>query len=103
MPPSVLRRVRRVVVVLFVAATVLVAWNAVDAQRSLTVAFQDANGSAVDSFIAGGDRLNQWDAAKKRHDAAVGRAWERAAKVEFIVLAVAVCVWLLLPRAAAAT
>jgi len=39
-----------------------------------------------------------WDKQYGRpHDLAVRRIWERAAKTEFVLLAAAVCVWLVLP------
>jgi hypothetical protein len=95
-PEPMLTRLRQVLVVLVVAGTVFVVWNAVDAQSALPFPPKPGGSGAVDEFLQ-----KRWtDAYGQAHDLAVFRIWERAAKVELAVLAGGLCVWLVLPRAA---
>ena len=109
-----LRRLRHALVVLVIAGTVFVVWNAVDAQLAVPrdtaeAASQVRAAASINRTLAAIDRatpnpdLNSEALVQERIYTAYVRPrlvaiWERAAKAEFAVLAGAACIWLLLPR-----
>jgi len=97
------RTLKRVLFTLAVAGTVLIAWNAADATAALPILPPRPSEQGSPLLPGGALERLAWDKQYGRpHDLAVRRIWERAAKTEFVLLAAAVCVWLVLPRASAA-
>ena len=106
-----IRRIRYALLVLVAAGSVLNLWTALDA-----ISHVPAYDAMVNAGIVQAPTPNPIDAlrqtpgdpvalflarrkAEAQYNSARGFAiWERAAEIEFAVLAVALCVWLLLPR-----
>jgi len=105
-----LERIRQALIVLVLTATVLNIWTTLDAvsavDRSYWVESYGTWGDALkppDHPAVGNDghaldRLIEWQDALAAYHVREVRVWERAAKVEFALLAGALCLWLLLPR-----
>jgi hypothetical protein len=114
-------RLRQALLVLALAGTILNTWTAVDAQLALPNYTADAESQGrtaarVDRMLAAENHATpdpdlSSEALIQQHIRAQAdrlykeyvwprfvSIWERAAKAEFMLLAGAVCVWLLLPR-----
>jgi hypothetical protein len=93
------------------AGTILNVWAGVDAASHVNISFVYEDGTRLDVFkpptpanayayLDPHDKYNQWREALATYRGYQLRAWERPAKIEFALLAGAVCAWLILPAAA---